>query len=162
MRLEGDGQLLRIFIGESDRWEGRPLHEAIVHLFKAAGLAGTTVIRGVEGFGRLHHLHTDRLLSLSEDLPVVSIAVDRRELSPDAGGPVKSTGFVTRRRDPHMAGIGGGREHRLQPFADHPLHVGRLEDRLETLRAMTGSAQHAADGLWLGSAAIHPTSSIPA
>ena len=79
MRLEGDGQLLRIFIGESDRWKGRPLYEAIVHLFKEAGLAGTTVIRGVEGFGASSRVHTTRLLQLSQDLPMVIEAVDTEE-----------------------------------------------------------------------------------
>ncbi len=79
MKLEGDGQLLRIFIGESDHWKGRPLHEAIVHLFKEAGLAGTTVIRGVEGFGASSRLHTTRLLQLSQDLPMIIEAVDTEE-----------------------------------------------------------------------------------
>lgn len=79
MKLEGEGQLLRIFIGESDHWKGRPLHEAIVHLFKEAGLAGTTVIRGVEGFGASSRLHTTRLLQLSQDLPIIIEAVDTEE-----------------------------------------------------------------------------------
>lgn len=79
MKLEGDGQLLRIFIGESDHWKGRPLHEAIVHLFKEAGLAGTTVIRGVEGFGASSRLHTTRLLQLSQDLPMIIEVVDTEE-----------------------------------------------------------------------------------
>lgn len=79
MKLEGDGQLLRIFIGESDHWNGRPLHEAIVHMFKEAGLAGTTVIRGVEGFGASSRVHTTRLLQLSQDLPMIIEAVDTEE-----------------------------------------------------------------------------------
>jgi PII-like signaling protein len=79
VKLEGDGQLLRIFIGESDHWKGRPLHEAILHLFKEAGLAGTTVLRGVEGFGASTRLHTTRLLQLSQDLPMIIEAVDTEE-----------------------------------------------------------------------------------
>ena len=51
MKIEGEGKLLRVFIGESDRWEGRPLYEAIVLKARAEGLAGATVIRGLEGFG---------------------------------------------------------------------------------------------------------------
>jgi PII-like signaling protein len=76
MRSEGDGQLLRIFVGESDRWEGKPLYEAIVHRARAAGLAGATVLRGLEGFGAHSRLHTTRILRLSEDLPVVIEIVD--------------------------------------------------------------------------------------
>lgn len=76
MKLEGEGQLLRIFIGESDHWQGRPLHEEIVRLFRESGLAGATVLRGVEGFGASSRLHTTRLLQLSQDLPLVIEVVD--------------------------------------------------------------------------------------
>jgi PII-like signaling protein len=76
MRSESDGQLLRIFVGESDRWEGRPLYEAIVRGARAAGLAGATVLRGLEGFGAHSRLHTTRILRLSEDLPIVIEIVD--------------------------------------------------------------------------------------
>ncbi len=76
MKSQSEGQLLRIFIGESDHWEGRPLYEAIVHRARAAGLAGATVIRGLEGFGAHSRLHTTRILRLSEDLPVVVEIVD--------------------------------------------------------------------------------------
>ncbi len=79
MKLEGEGQLLRIFVGESDHWHGKPLYEAIVHLFREAGLAGATVIRGVEGFGASSRLHTTRFLQLSQDLPLVIEAVDTEE-----------------------------------------------------------------------------------
>jgi uncharacterized protein len=79
MKSRSEGQLLRIFIGESDRWEGRPLYEAIVHRARAAGLAGATVIRGLEGFGAHSRLHTTRILRLSEDLPVVIEIVDEAE-----------------------------------------------------------------------------------
>jgi PII-like signaling protein len=79
VKLEGEGQLLRIFVGESDHWKGKPLHEAIVQLFRESGLAGTTVIRGITGFGASSHLHTTRLLQLSQDLPLVIEAVDTEE-----------------------------------------------------------------------------------
>jgi PII-like signaling protein len=79
MKSQSEGQLLRIFIGESDRWEGRPLYEAIVHRARAAGLAGATVIRGLEGFGAHSRLHTTRILRLSEDLPVVVEIVDNAD-----------------------------------------------------------------------------------
>ncbi len=79
MKLEGEGQLVRIFIGESDHWKGKPLHEAVLHLFKEAGMAGATVLRGVEGFGASSRLHTTRLLQLSQDLPIVIEAVDTEE-----------------------------------------------------------------------------------
>ena len=78
-RLEGEGKLLRIFIGESDRWHGKPLFQAIVERARAEGLAGATVVRGVEGFGADSHVHTSRILRLSEDLPVVIEMVDTAE-----------------------------------------------------------------------------------
>jgi PII-like signaling protein len=76
MKIEGEGKLLRIFIGESDRWHGKPLYQAIVERVREAGLAGATVLRGIEGFGADSRLHTARLLRLSEDLPVVIEIVD--------------------------------------------------------------------------------------
>jgi PII-like signaling protein len=79
MKNQSEGQLLRIFIGESDRWEGKPLYEAIVLRARKAGLAGATVLRGLEGFGAHSRLHTTRILRLSEDLPVVVEIVDSAE-----------------------------------------------------------------------------------
>ena len=78
-RLEGEGKLVRIFIGESDRWHGRPLYQAIVERVRKEGLAGATVTRGIEGFGAKSHLHTSRILRLSEDLPIVVEIVDTAE-----------------------------------------------------------------------------------
>ncbi len=78
-RLEGEGKLLRIFIGESDTWHGKPLYQAIVERVRAEGLAGATVLRGIEGFGADSHLHTSRILRLSEDLPVLVEIVDTGE-----------------------------------------------------------------------------------
>ena len=79
MKIEGEAQLLRIFIGESDRWKGAPLHEAIVRKARELGLAGATVLRGVAGFGAHSRLHTTKLLRLSTDLPIVVEIVDRPE-----------------------------------------------------------------------------------
>ncbi|MBI4535193.1 MAG: DUF190 domain-containing protein [Ignavibacteriae bacterium] len=79
MKLEGEGKLLRIFLGESDRLDGRPLHELIVVRAKEHGLAGATVLRGVEGFGARSRIHTARILRLSEDLPIVVEVVDVEE-----------------------------------------------------------------------------------
>jgi PII-like signaling protein len=76
VRLQGKGKLLRIFIGESDTWHGKPLYQAIVQRLREEGLAGATVIRGIEGFGAKSHLHTARILRLSEDLPLVIEVVD--------------------------------------------------------------------------------------
>ena len=79
MKLEGRGKLLRIFIGESDTWHGTPLYQAIVRKVREAGLAGATVLRGIEGFGAKSHLHTSRILRLSEDLPLVIEIVDTED-----------------------------------------------------------------------------------
>ena len=79
MKIEGEGKLLRLFIGESDTWHGKPLYQAIVERVREAGLAGATVIRGIEGFGADSRIHTSRILRLSEDLPVVIEVVDTAE-----------------------------------------------------------------------------------
>ena len=76
MKLEGEGKLLRIFIGESDRWHGKPLYEAIVLAAREQGLAGATVLRGPMGFGANSHIHTAKILRLSEDLPMIIEIVD--------------------------------------------------------------------------------------
>jgi hypothetical protein len=78
-RLEGQGKLVRIFIGESDTWHGKPLYQALVRRVREEGIAGATVFRGIEGFGARSHLHTARILRLSEDLPVVIEIVDTAE-----------------------------------------------------------------------------------
>ena len=79
MNIEGQALLARVYVGEGDTWHGRPLYEAIVHLLRDRGLAGATVLRGIEGFGAKHHLHTTRLLRLSEDLPILIELVDSEE-----------------------------------------------------------------------------------
>ncbi len=74
-----EGKLLRIFIGEQDKWRGEPLYEAIVQLARKQGLAGATCLKGFMGFGAKSHLHTVKLLRLSEDLPIVIEIVDSEE-----------------------------------------------------------------------------------
>ncbi|HKZ19293.1 MAG TPA: DUF190 domain-containing protein [Acidimicrobiia bacterium] len=76
MDPQGIARLLRIFIGESDTHDGRPLYQAIVETLRRQGLAGATVLRGVEGFGKSSRLHTAHILRLSEDLPIVIECVD--------------------------------------------------------------------------------------
>ncbi len=74
-----DARLLRIFIGESDTHDGRPLYQAIVETLRRQGLAGATVLRGIEGFGKSSRLHIAHILRLSEDLPIVIECVDTDE-----------------------------------------------------------------------------------
>lgn len=80
MKLKGPQQRLTIYIGESDHHGRTPLATEIVQRAHAAGLAGASVFRGVEGYGASNHIHTTRILSLSDDLPIVIVIVDR----PDA------------------------------------------------------------------------------
>lgn len=98
MTIDEDGVLLRVFIGESDRHEHRPLHEAIVQTARELGLAGATVLRGIEGFGANSVVHKAALLELSADLPLVIEIVDRQEkiqqLLPKLEGMVKE-GMIT-------------------------------------------------------------------
>lgn len=77
--IEGEQVLMRIFIGESDRWEGRPLHAALLERLRARGLAGATVLRGVAGFGAQSVIHTDSIVRLSQGLPIVIEVVDAQE-----------------------------------------------------------------------------------
>jgi len=79
MQLPPEGQLLRIFIGESDKHEGLPLYEWLVMEAKEAGLAGATVLRGLMGFGAASRIHTSKILRLSMDLPIVVEIVDTQE-----------------------------------------------------------------------------------
>ena len=79
MMLPEEGHLLRIFVGESDKHDGKPLYEWLVLRAREAGLAGATVLRGIEGFGAHSRLHTVKILRLSEDLPIVIEIVDAQE-----------------------------------------------------------------------------------
>lgn len=101
MRLEGETKLLRIFIGESDRYGGRPLYEAIVLEARKRGLAGATVFKGFMGYGAHSRIHTAKILQLSEDLPVMVEIVDEeeriRDFLPVLDGMVRE-GLVTLER----------------------------------------------------------------
>lgn len=79
MNIDGPQQRVTIFIGESDQYGHKPLATEIVTRAHAAGIAGATVLRGIEGFGASNHVHTTRILSLSDDLPIVIIIVDAEE-----------------------------------------------------------------------------------
>jgi uncharacterized protein len=79
MKLKGAATRLTIFVGEDDQWHHKPVYTEIVHRAHRQGLAGASVLRGIEGFGASSRIHTTRLLSLSEDLPVVIVIVDAEE-----------------------------------------------------------------------------------
>lgn len=110
MRIEGDALRVRIYVGESDHRGGRPLYQAIVELLRERGVAGATVLRGIEGYGAHARLHTARILRLSEDLPVVIEAVDRedrlRPLLPELDALV-GDGLITAERVEVVAYRGG-------------------------------------------------------
>ncbi len=100
-RIEGPALLVRIYIGEADHHDGKPLYEAIVERLRVRGIAGAPVLRGIEGFGANAHLHTTRLLRLSEDLPILIEVVDEeprlRELLPELDSLV-GDGLITLER----------------------------------------------------------------
>jgi len=78
-KFEGERTLMRIHIGESDKWHGKPLHETIVELLRKEKFSGATVLRGVGGFGSSSVYHTDKILRLSQDLPIVVEVVESSE-----------------------------------------------------------------------------------
>ncbi len=79
MKKESEAILLRIFIGESDEYEGKKLHNHIIETLKKEGIAGATVLRGIVGFGKTSRLHTTSILRLSTDLPIVIEVIDKKE-----------------------------------------------------------------------------------
>jgi uncharacterized protein len=97
-KFEGERTLMRIHIGESDRWHGKPLYQAIVELCRHEGFCGVTVLRGVGGYGSSSRYHTDKILRLSQDLPVVIEVVEYAErierLLPDLDQMVEG-GLIT-------------------------------------------------------------------
>ena len=98
MALPKDGQLLRIFIGESDKHKGQPLYEWIIRKAREQSLAGVTICRGIEGYGRASRIHTAAILRLSEDLPIIIEIVDIKEKIDefiDIIDPVIDGGLVT-------------------------------------------------------------------
>jgi uncharacterized protein len=78
-KFKGERTLMRIFIGESDKYQGRPLYQALLERLRAKGLAGATVLRGVAGFGASSKMHTDKVLRLSLDLPLIIEIVETEE-----------------------------------------------------------------------------------
>jgi PII-like signaling protein len=118
VKIEGTGLLARIYVGESDQWHGRPLYEAVVHLLRDRGLAGATVLRGIEGFGAKQHIHTTRILSLSSDLPVLIEIVDQedrlRAVLPDLDAMV-TDGLITLERVEVIAYRAAGSQHEVEP-----------------------------------------------
>jgi len=100
-RFEGERTLMRIFIGESDKHDGRPLYEALVELFRKRGFAGATVLRAITGFGSSSRIHTDKVLRLSLDLPIVIEVVETeekiREVLPELDGMIGG-GLITLER----------------------------------------------------------------
>ena len=79
MNIEGAALRLTIFVGEDDTWHHKPLYHEIVHRAHQSGLAGASVLRGIEGYGASSRIHTTRILSLSEDLPVAVVIVDNEQ-----------------------------------------------------------------------------------
>ncbi len=78
-RFKGERTLMRLFIGESDKYHGKPLYEAVLQRFRAKGLAGATVLRGVAGFGASSVVHTEKVLRLSLDLPLIIEVVETED-----------------------------------------------------------------------------------
>ncbi len=78
-RFKGERTLMRIFIGESDKHQGKPLYEALVELFRSRGFAGATVLRGITGFGSTSHIKTEKVLRLSLDLPIIIEVIETEE-----------------------------------------------------------------------------------
>jgi len=98
MELEGQGKIMRIFIGEEDKYNHQPLYHVILKLLKEKGFAGGTVIKGIEGFGANSRIHTSRILSLSDDLPILIEVVDKEERIREIVPQIKeivSDGLVT-------------------------------------------------------------------
>ncbi|PXY28216.1 DUF190 domain-containing protein [Prauserella muralis] len=79
MRLSGRALRLTVYLGEDDLWQHRPLYHEVVRRARQAGLAGASVLRGIEGYGASSLIHTSRLLSLSQDLPVAVVIIDEEQ-----------------------------------------------------------------------------------
>lgn len=130
--MNEDGLKLTTYFGERDRTADGLLGEALLDLYESHQVRTSVLLRGAEGFGRLHHLHTDRLLTLSEDLPVVSVAVDRRARIESLIEPllqIKRRGLVTLERARILTGTAGpiGLPERLAEETKLTLYIGRRE-----------------------------------
>lgn len=79
MQIQGKGKILRIYIGETDKWNKKPLYHALIKMFKKNNMAGATVLRGIEGFGLNSRIKSSHILQLSEDLPLVIETIDTEE-----------------------------------------------------------------------------------
>lgn len=79
-QFRGERTLMRVFIGENDKYRGKPLYEALLERFRGKGLAGATVLRGIAGFGASSKMHTDKVLRLSVDLPLIIEVVETHEV----------------------------------------------------------------------------------
>ena len=122
-RFRGERTLMRIFIGESDRWEGRPLYQRLVELFRERGFAGATVLRGIAGFGAHATMHTAKILRLSLDLPIIIEVVETeekiREVLPDLDRMIEG-GLITLEEArvilyrPHGLGEDERADHRIE------------------------------------------------
>lgn len=112
MEISGEGRLLRIFVGESDKHDGRPLYQWLVEQARAHGLAGATALRGLSGFGAHSRLHSAKILRLSSDLPVVVEIVDEAErieaFLPVVDGAVAEGLATVERVDVRFYRAGGG------------------------------------------------------
>ena len=101
MKKESEAILLRIFIGESDTYKDKPLYKYLVEMLKEEGIAGATVLRGIEGYGKTSHLHTTSILRLSTDLPIIVEVTDKKEnierIKPKLDEVVKE-GLITEER----------------------------------------------------------------
>jgi uncharacterized protein len=78
-KFEGERTLMRIHIGESDKWHGKPLYQAIIEMLRKEGFSGATVLRGVAGYGGSSIYHTDKILRLSQDLPIILEVIESTE-----------------------------------------------------------------------------------
>lgn len=78
-RFHGERTLMRIHVGEGDKWKGRPLYQAIVEMFRRENFSGVTVLRGIGGYGSTSRYHTEKILRLSQDLPIVIEVVEAAE-----------------------------------------------------------------------------------
>lgn len=114
MAARGPARRLTVIVGEEDTWHHRPVYSEIVHRAHRFGLAGASVFRGIEGYGASSHVHTSRILSLSEDLPVAVVIVDAAErigaFLPEIDELL--TGGVVMLDDVHVHRFGGSAEPR--------------------------------------------------
>ncbi len=91
-KFEGERTLMRIHIGESDKWHGKPLYEAIVEMLRKDGFSGVTVLRGVAGYGGSSIYHTDKILRLSQDLPIILEVIEYAETNREDSAETRRNG----------------------------------------------------------------------